>query len=76
MKNIKDLKDKATTIAGILMLVSGLILGLPGQGVEVIGIVHDIAVVAGSLGAAVIAYLTGKNADGTKKRSDQIDSQK
>lgn len=65
------LKDILTNIAGGLFAVAGAIVlaseaGLVPNGKFVVG-----AKVTGLVCAALVAYLTGKNPDGTKKTAKQ-----
>ena len=72
---MSNLKDALGTIAGIMLAVGGVILALPAQGV----VLPEWATIAGTvllaLGGAIMGILTGKNADGTKKSTQQIAKQ-
>lgn len=64
MKNIKDI---ATTICGIVIALGGTVLALPTQGVTIPPIVLTVATVAVALAGTIIGLFTGRNPDGSKK---------
>jgi hypothetical protein len=82
MKNLHEtllrLKDIVTNIAGVVITIAGsIVLAFEG------GLIADsklvvTAKVAGLVAAGLVAYLTGKNPDGSKKtdkqNSEQIES--
>lgn len=70
---MKNLKDILTTIAGFVILLSGTLLtiGEPTISLEYLGYCK----IAGVAAASVIAYLTGKNPDGSTKSVEQINDQ-
>lgn len=72
---MKNLKDTVTTICGILIAVSGTVYTLTQAGIVLPTQVTTIATAVGIIAMAVLGYFTGKNPDGTKKTSDQIDAQ-
>lgn len=69
---MKDLKNKATNVAGILLLIAGAIASIATAGVALPAVVVTVGTVSGTLGAGIIAYFTGKNPDGTKKTENQL----
>lgn len=73
---MKDLKDKATNIAGIMILAAGIVGTIVAKGVVLPEIVITIAEVVGATGIGIMSYFTGKNADGTKKGLGQLKGQK
>lgn len=73
---MEDLKDKATNLAGVMILIAGIIGSIATAGVVLPVYVITAGAVLGTTGAGIISYFTGKNADGTKKSSEQIAVQK
>jgi len=63
----KNFKDKITNIAGVLIAISGTILTLQQNGIELPKIITTISLSMGIIGAATVAYLTGKTGDGKVK---------
>ena len=73
---MKDLKDNATNIAGILIVFAGIIGSVVTAGVSIPASLITAGAVSGSVGAGILSFFTGKNADGSKKSVEQIDGQK
>ncbi len=73
---MEDLKDKATNLGGVLILVAGMVGSMVTAGVALPAMIITGAAISGSVGAAIISFFTGKNADGTKKSVEQIELQK
>lgn len=71
---MKNLKDKATTVCGILALLCGGVITAQHAGVPIPPIVSAVAISVASVCGGVIAFLTGKNPDGSTKTSDQVDN--
>lgn len=74
--NQKNIKDKLSDICGVLLVISGCVLSVATAGVMIPVQIVTVATVAASVSGGVIAYLTGKNPDGTKKTQEQIDKLK
>lgn len=70
MKKIKDFKNKATNIAGIMVLVAGVVASIATAGIALPAVVLTTATILGTTGLSVIAYLTGKNGDGSVKKNE------
>lgn len=73
---MKDLKDKATNVAGVMVLIGGIILSIVTGGVALPPVIVTIGAISGTTGAAIISFFSGKNANGSKKSRKQIDNQK
>lgn len=73
---MEDLKDKATNVAGVMLLFAGIVGSIVTAGVALPAYLITAATVSGSVGAGIISFFTGKNADGTKKSKEQIATQK
>lgn len=73
---MEDLKDKATNLAGIMIVFAGVIGSIVTAGVSIPASLITAAAVSGSVGAGILSFFTGKNADGSKKGSEQIAAQK
>jgi hypothetical protein len=67
---MENLKDKITTISGLLFVICGAVLGVQTQ-YPLPKCVVTIAAVLASVCAAVTMYMTGKNPNGTTKTSEQ-----
>jgi uncharacterized membrane protein len=72
---MKNLKDTLSTICAVLLVLSGVVVSLPAQGVMIPPIVSTIAIIVGALAGAVIGILTGKNPNGTTKVIDPATGQ-
>jgi hypothetical protein len=72
---MKNLKDTLSTICAALLVLSGVVVSLPAQGVVLPPIVSTIAIVVGALAGAITAFLTGKNPNGTTKVIDSATGQ-
>lgn len=72
MKNIKDI---ATNIAGIMIAFGGIVVALGQAGIIMPPALSTAGVICATVGAAVISYFTGKNADGSTKTPTQIEKQ-
>ena len=73
---MKNLKDIATTIAGILGAIAFIggttIASLSQYNIPVPTIVTVIVGVCGAVSAGILGYFGGKNADGTTKTPEQL----
>ena len=67
---MKNLKDTISSICAALLLISGILISLPAQGVVLHESVTTIAVLVGAVSGAVIGVLTGKNPNGSTKVID------
>jgi hypothetical protein len=72
---LSNLKDFITTICGIIILAAGIIHTVVLSGVTVAPTIVNIFTTAGIVAAAVLAYFTGKNPDGSTKTTEQITAQ-
>lgn len=72
---MKNLKDTLSTICAVLLVLSGVVVALPAQGVILPPIVSTIAIVVGAVAGAVIGILTGKNPNGSTKVIDPATGQ-
>ena len=73
---MKNLKDKLSTICGIIFLIGGAIVSVGATGGAILPVwLVSGAGVATALSGAVIGILTGKNPDGSTKSIPQIDTQ-
>lgn len=72
---MKNIKDKLTTLAGFLIAVCGAVAVLPTQGIALPTWATPAMTITVTLCGAVIAFLTGKNPDGSRKTKDQIEAQ-
>ena len=74
---MKNLKDRLTTICGILILIFGAGTGVIWQvGIELPVWLSVSSLAIAGISAAIISYLQGKNADGTTKKPSQLEAQK
>ena len=67
---MKNLKDIISTICGILVLISGLAVSLSAQGIVISPSLNSVFIIVGTVSASIIAYLTGKNPNGSTKTID------
>ncbi|MES2592386.1 MAG: hypothetical protein V4608_10905 [Bacteroidota bacterium] len=72
---MKNIKDTLTTIAGIVITISGTIVLAKETGLEVSEQAIIYSKVAGLIGVSVLGYFTGKNPDGSKKSEKQVINQ-
>lgn len=72
---MKNLKDKITTICGILILLTGTILTVEKSGIVLPLWLTNASTAIGIIAASVLAYYTGKNPDGSTKTELQINAQ-
>ncbi len=72
---MKNLKDKISTVCGIVLLISGCILSVTTAGVALPVVVVTSATLGASISGGLLAYLTGKNPDGSTKTVEQIEAQ-
>jgi hypothetical protein len=72
---MENLKDRISTICGIILLISGCILTVSTAGVALPVVVTTYATLGASISGGVLAYLTGKNPDGSTKTASQINEQ-
>lgn len=72
---MKNLKDTLSTICAVLLVLSGVVVSLPAQGVILPPIVSTIAIIVGAVSGAIIGVLTGKNPNGTTKVIDPATGQ-
>jgi len=75
MKPTSNIKDTLTSIAGACLLLSGAVLGASQYGIVLPSVVLGIAGSVATISGGVIAYLTGKNPDGSTKSPDQVANQ-
>ena len=73
---MKNLKDKLSSICGIVFLVGGAIVSVGATG----GVALPVWLVAGAgvstaISGAVIGILTGKNPNGSTKAIEQVEAQ-
>lgn len=68
-----NLKDKVSTVCGILLVVSGALLSVVTAGVALPAVVVTGATLTASLSGGILAYLTGKNPNGSKKTVTQVE---
>ena len=69
----QNVKDKLTNICGIVLLVCGSVLATATAGVALPVAVVTYATVGATVSGSIIAYLTGKNPNGTSKSANVID---
>jgi hypothetical protein len=73
---MKNLKDIATTICGLLIVVTGgIVVAAHANYIIVTPDVVNTCAIVGVIAASVISYFTGKNPDGSRKSPEQIDKQ-
>ncbi len=76
MKKIKDnLKDFLTTVCGGIVLICAGVVGAEKCGMVLPPKIMGIVYIAGGISGSVIAYLTGKNPNGTTKTPEQVQTQ-
>ncbi len=75
MNTTSNLKDRLTTIAGIILALTGTVLTLEKAGVVLPSYVTTTATALGIIAGSVVAYLTGKSPDGTTKTPEQVVNQ-
>lgn len=68
---MKNLKDKITNLAGILLLVGGGIM-TASTVVALPAFLVTYSTVAAAIGGSIVAYATGKNPDLSSKTPEQI----
>jgi glycopeptide antibiotics resistance protein len=64
-----DLKNKITNVCGIILAAVGIVVTIKEAGINVPEVVMNIATTLGVIAGAVVAYFTGRNADGTSKQN-------
>lgn len=69
MKNIKDI---ATTIAGVMGFIAVAIAALFANGIVLPAWVNTIGIACGALSPIILGYFSGKNADGSSKTPEQL----
>lgn len=62
-----NFKDKITNVCGVIVLIAGSILALPTAGIILPVAVITGATVSLTVAGSIVAYLTGKTADGKPK---------
>lgn len=72
----KNLKDVVSNICGIVLAVSGAILTASTAGAALPAVLVTYASVGATVSGAVLAYLTGKNTDLSKKSDEQVNNPK
>lgn len=70
-----NLKDKVSTICGIIIALSGSVLTLEKAGIALPAAVTTGSAIAGAVALAILGYLTGKNPDGSAKSPEQVAQQ-
>lgn len=71
---MKNLKDIATTIAGVMGFIAVAIVGLIAKGVVLPAWITTVGIICGALSPIILGYFGGKNADGTTKTPEQLAS--
>ena len=71
---MKNLKDNITVICGIILTICGILTGLVQSGITLPEWIQPTCVTVGAICGGIIAYLTGKNSDGTTKKPEQLTS--
>ena len=71
---MKNIKDKLTTLCGVIIAVCGVLTGLSQSGIVLSSGVQTGSIIAGSLAGGIIAFFTGKNSDGSTKLPEQLTS--
>ncbi len=75
MGDLSNIKDTLTTIAGIMLAIGGIIVGLGPAGVVVPGWLATVGIVLGAAGAGIIGWAQGKNPNLTKKSETEVANQ-
>lgn len=78
LKNSKDmtnLKDKVSNVCGFVFAIAGIILTLPTMGIVLPAVIITVATASVTVSGGVIAYLTGKQPNGTAKSSSAVEQQ-
>lgn len=73
--NTSNLKDRLTTIAGLILALSGTELLIEQNGIVVPSSISITCKALGIISGSVIAFLTGKNPDGSTKTPEQVAAQ-
>lgn len=68
---MKNLKDRITNWAGLVVLIAGTILALPTAGVTIPAVVLTSSTISLTFAVGLVAWLTGKAADGVTKISQK-----
>lgn len=74
LENMKNLKDKATNVCGIVLFACGIVATLVTAGVALPAVVITGATAGAAVAGSVIAYLTGKDATGAVKSPEKVDA--
>jgi len=69
---MKNYKDTISTICGIIIAFGGTILALPTQGITIPTWMTTVATVLVAIAGTVMGILIGKNADMSKKTTNQL----
>jgi len=64
---MKDFKNKISNVCGLIAVIAGSILTLPTMGIVLPVAVVAISTISLSISGGIVAYLTGKTADGKDK---------
>jgi hypothetical protein len=65
---MKNFKDKITNVCGVIVVIAGSILALPTAGIILPAAVITGATVGLTVAGSIVAYLTGKTAEGKPKQ--------
>lgn len=72
---MNNLKDTLTTIIGLIGMICGVIVSLPGDPKIITPTVKAIAGTILGLTVGILGYLSGKNPNGTTKVIDPVTGQ-
>lgn len=72
---MRNLKDKLSTICGIILAAAGIVLTLATGGLSLPPGVVTTATALAAISGGIIAYLTGKNPNGKTKTAQAIKTQ-
>ena len=72
----KNWKDIISNVCGAVLAISGGILTASTAGAALPAVLITYATVGATISGAVLAYLTGKNPDLSKKTNEQVSNPK
>lgn len=72
LETMKNFKDKATNVCGIVLFLAGIVATLVTAGVALPAVVITGATASAAVAGSVIAYLTGKDATGAVKTEEKV----
>lgn len=70
-----NIKDTVTTICGILFVIGGAIASVATAGIALPAWLVSGSIVVATVSASIVAFLTGKNPNGTTKSEAQVVTQ-